>query len=122
MFAEVLTDAIKASQEYLDQTHEFLDKEIPWMQCMLSLIPGIDIYPAEGNFVLCEFNAADGMRLGVSCAEELIVRLQLTGLLVRRVSGVAGLDGDGYFCVCVRKREENERLLAAMRKIINTIN
>jgi threonine-phosphate decarboxylase len=110
------------SQEYLEQTHEFLDKEIPWMQCMLSLIPGIDIYPAESNFVLCAFDPADGMRLGVTCAEELIVRLQLAGFLVRRLEGITGLSGDGFFCVCVRKRDENERLLAAMRKIINAVD
>jgi threonine-phosphate decarboxylase len=122
MFVEVLARQFVIQQEYLDQTHEFLDKEIPWMQCMISLIPGISIYPAEGNFVLCEFNPAEGMRLGVTCAEELIIRLQLAGFLVRPLAGMPGLAGDGFFCVCVKTREENERLLDAMRRIINTID
>lgn len=119
MFVEVLAGLMTTETEYLEQTHEFLDKEIPWMQCMISLIPGITIYPAEGNYVMCEFNVGSDMRLGVTCVEELVVRLQLAGFLVRRLEGVAGLPGDGFFCVSVRTREENERLLEAMRRIIN---
>lgn len=119
MFAEVLSDVIVSLDGYIDDTHEFLDKEIPWMQCMISLIPGVSIYPAEGNFVLCEFKSADGIRLGVTCADELVVRLQLAGFLVRRLEDAPGLEGEGFFCVCVRCRQDNERLLSAMRNIIN---
>ncbi|WP_454945615.1 pyridoxal phosphate-dependent aminotransferase [Cryptobacterium curtum] len=119
MFSEVLAKTLVAQGAYIDETHEFLDKEIPWMQCMLSLVPGISIYPAEGNFVLCEFSLADGMRLGVSCAEELIIRLQLAGFLVRPLKGTPGLASDEFFCVSVKLRNENQRLIDAMRSILN---
>ena len=120
MFAEVLAKLIVGQHGYLEDTHDFLDKEIPWMQCMLSLIPGIGIHPAEGNFVLCEFSPAEGMRLGVTCAEELVVRLQLSGFLVRRLDDVPGLDSQNYFCVAVRTRQENQRLLDALRGIVSS--
>lgn len=121
MFAEVLAKEFVVQQEYLEQTHEFLDGEIPWMQCMLSLVPGVRVYPAEGNFVLCEFNPSSEMRLGVTGLEELVIRLQLAGFLVRPLNGVSGLPDHIYFSVGVRTREDNERLIAAMRSIISTI-
>lgn len=120
LFTEVLARHVVTHQDYIEETHEFLDKEIPWMQCMLSLIPGISIYPAEGNFVLCEFSAGEMLRLGVTCAEELVIRLQLAGFFVRYLKGTPGIDSDNFFCVAVRQREENQRLLEAMRSILNS--
>lgn len=121
MFVEVLAKEMTVQQEYLEQTHEFLDTEIPWMQCMLSLIPGIRIHPAEGNFVLCEFCPSEEMRLGVTGLEELVVRLQLAGFLVRPLNGVSGLPDNRFMSVAVRSREDNERLIAVLRKIMSTI-
>ena len=122
MFAEVLAKEMILQQEYIEQTHEFLDTEIPWMQCMLSLVPGIRIYPAEGNYVLCEFSPSNELRLGVTGVEELVVRLQLAGFLVRPLNGVSGLPENVFFSVAVRSREDNERLIASMRKIMSTID
>lgn len=119
MFAEVLAKPIVDQVAYIERTHDFLDKEIPWMQCMLNLVPGIGIHPAEGNFVLCELRTGDGLRLNVTCTEELIIRLQLAGFLVRPLKGTAGLPHDEFFCVSVKRREENQRLLDAMRSIIS---
>lgn len=118
MFGEVLANQIAAQHAFIEETHEFLDNEIPWMQCMLSLVPGINIYPAEGNFVLCEFNPPGNMRFGVRNAAELVSSLQLAGFHVDDLDDAIGLPHDGFFCVSVRIREENEKLLAAMRTIV----
>lgn len=120
MFGEVLSSHINNQQLYLEETHDFLDKEIPWLQCMLNLVPGVNIYPAEGNFVLCEFSDAGNMRLGASNAAELTARLQLAGFLVDDLDDIIGLTPGDYFCVSVRLREENERLLNAMRSIVKS--
>lgn len=122
MFGEVLAPLISSQQSYLDDTHEFLDNEIPWMQCYLNLLPGVSIYPAEGNYVLCEFNPASGMELGVRDAQELVASLQLAGYLVDDLQDTPGLPHDNFFCVSVRLREDNERLLAAMRSIIKALD
>lgn len=118
MFAEVLAEVALQEEEYLDSTHEFLDTEIPWMQCMLNLIPGIRIYPAEANFVMCSFENGDALDLAVVDTPELIARLQLAGYLVRGLEGVPGIKGSKYFCVAVRSREENEKLLITLRDIV----
>ena len=118
MFAEVLGELALAEREHLERTREFLDSEIPWMQCMLSLVPGIDIFPAEANYVMCAFDHGPDLDLGVASTEELAARLQLAGFLIRKLQGTPGLTNGKYFCVAVRTREDNEKLIAALREII----
>ena len=91
-----------AEQAHLERTREFLDTEIPSLQCMLNLIPGITIYPAEANYVMCSFENDAGMDLGVENADELASRLQLAGFLIRKLEGIPGLADATYFCVAVR--------------------
>lgn len=119
MLAEVLAEPAYFEHANLDKTREFLESEIPWLQCMLSLIPGIDIFPAEANYVMCSFNHNDELRLGVKDVEELCSRAQLAGFLIRKLNGTPGLDVNGYFCVSVRTREDNEKLVAALRTIVS---
>ncbi|MEG2024194.1 MAG: aminotransferase class I/II-fold pyridoxal phosphate-dependent enzyme [Gordonibacter sp.] len=118
MFAEVLGELALAEREHLERTREFLDTEIPWLQCMLSLVPGIDIYPAEANYVMCAFSSKPDLNLGVANTEELAMRLQLAGFLIRKLEGTPGVPNGKHFCVAVRTREDNEKLIAALREII----
>ena len=118
MLAEVIGELVLTEQGHLERTREFLDTEIPWLQCMLNLIPGINIYPAEANYVMCSFENDAGMDLGVENADELASRLQLAGFLIRKLEGIPGLADAKYFCVAVRPREDNEKLVAALREII----
>lgn len=118
MFAEVLAEPSVLERFKLDDTREFLYTEIPWMQCMLSLIPGIDVFPAEANYVMCTYRNEGDLRLAVRDVDELCARLQLEGFLIRTLTGTPGLPDNRYFCVSVRSREENEKLLAALRKVI----
>lgn len=117
MFGEVLAELSLSEVEHLERTREFLDSEIPWMQCMLNLIPGINIFPAEANYVMCTFEGGTDMDLGVADTTELTNRLQLAGFLIRKLDATPGLD-ERYFCVAVRTREDNEKLIAALREII----
>ena len=119
MFSEVLSEPAALEYPKLDGVRGFLYSEIPWMQCMLSLIPGIDIFPAEANYVMCTYRNGGDLKLAVSDVDHLSARLQLEGFLVRKLAGTPGLSGNGYFCVAVRTRAENEKLLATMRRIIS---
>ena len=118
MLAEVIGELVLTEQGHLERTREFLDTEIPWLQCMLNLIPGINIYPAEANYVMCSFENDAGMDLGVENADELASRLQLAGFLIRKLEGIPGLADAKYFCVAVRPREDNGQRVAALREII----
>ena len=117
MFAEVLGElALTETGTWsAPATSRF---EIPWLQCMLNLIPGIDIFPAEANYVMCTFDGGPDLALGVANTDELAQRLQLAGFLIRKLEGTPALEDSRYFCVAVRTREDNEKLVAALREII----
>lgn len=118
MFLEVLAKTMLDEDDYLEETRDVLESEIPWMQCMLNLIPGIQIFPAESNFVMCSFELNDLMDLAISNTDELVLRLQLAGFLVKKLEGMPGILSNKYFCVAVRAREDNEKLLQAIRRIV----
>ena len=118
MFGEVLSGLLAETDAYLDQTRELLESEIPWMQCMLSLIPGITIFPAEANFVMCRFDNDGSLDLAIDDLSELCLKLQLSGFLIRPIEGVPGLANNRYFTVAIHDRVENEKLVIAMRHII----
>lgn len=119
MLAEVLAEQHISEYPRLDGVRGFLYSEIPWMQCMLSLVPGIDIFPAEANYVMCTFHNGGDLKLAVRDIDELSARLQLEGFLVRKLEGTPGLVKNGYFCVAVRTRQDNEKLIAALRRIVS---
>lgn len=117
LFAEVIAPLL-LEHNNLEKAREFLESEIPWLQCMLSLIPGIDIFPAEGNYVMCSYVVPQDMDLGAKSVEELEDKLRMKGFLIRKLDGIRGLEKGRYFCVSVRTREDNEQLVEALRHII----
>lgn len=117
LFAEVIAPHLMENL-HMEIAREFLEREIPWLQCMLSLIPGIDIFPAEGNYVLCSYKVPQGMNLGAESTEELEDKLRLAGFLIRKLDDIRGLENGRYFCVSVRTREDNEKLIEALRRIV----
>ncbi len=119
MLPEVLAEPHLIEHPKLDGVRGFLESEIPWMQCMLSLVPGIDIFPAEANYVMCSFHNGGDLRLAVRNIDELSARLQLEGFLVRKLAGTPGLANNGYFCAAVRTRQDNEKLIATLRRIVS---
>jgi threonine-phosphate decarboxylase len=119
LLANALARLSLENAEALDRTREMLESEIPWLQCMLSLVPGITIFPAEANFVMCSYSPSANMDLGAADLRELVHKLQMRGFLVRTLERTPGIEPNSRFCVSVRKRGENERLIAAMRSIIS---
>lgn len=117
LFAEVIAPLLLESNN-LEKAREYLETEIPWLQCMLSLIPGIDIFPAEGNYVMCSYVVPQGMDLGAKDTEELEDKMRLSGFLIRKLNDIRGLEKGRYFCVSVRTRSDNEKLIEALRRII----
>ena len=119
MCAEVLADAAAVEHPKLDGVRGFLYSEIPWMQCMLSLVPGVDIFPAEANYVMCSYHNGGDLKLAAADIDDLSNRLQLEGFLIRKLAGTPGLPANGHFCVSVRTRQDNEKLIAALRHIVS---
>lgn len=118
LFNEVVAREFPHTSEYLDETAHLLETEIPWMQCMLSLTPGIKVFPSEANFVMCALEERTARDFGISSAADLIVRLQKAGFTLRDLAGIPGIEGKRYFLVAIRTHEENEKLINALRDII----
>lgn len=119
MFNEIVAREFPHTSDYLDETVALLEKEIPWMQCMLSLTPGIKVFPSEANFVMCALEERAARDFGISSAADLIVRLQKAGFTVRDLAGVPGIEGKRYFLVSIRSHEDNEKFISALRDIID---
>lgn len=120
MFPEVLADALVKEHQKLDGVRGFLYSEIPWMQTMLSLLPGVDIIPAEANYVMSSYRNDGSLSREVPDTAALITQLELAGFMVRKLEGMPGLGSADYFCVAVRTRQQNEALINMMRTLITT--
>lgn len=118
LFNEIVAREFPHTEQYLEDTVQMLETEIPWMQCMLSLTPGIKVFPSEANFVMCALEERAARDFGISSAADLIVRLQKAGFTLRDLAGVPGIEGKRYFLVAIRTHEENEKLISALRDII----
>ena len=115
MFAEVVSPVLPELSGFVDATHELLDNEIPRMQWMLNLIPGIKIYPAEANYILCELVNDGTLNLSVSSTDELAARMQRLDFGLHTLTGTPGLQDGRFFYVSIKTHEENERFVAALR-------
>ena len=118
LFNEVVAREFPHTGEYLEETAQLLESEIPWMQCMLSLTPGIKVFPSEANFVMCALEERATRDFGIASSADLIDRLQKLGFSLRDLAGVPGIEGRRYFLVAVRSHAENEKLIAALRSVI----
>ena len=67
---------------------------------------GLKVYPGKANFLFFEG------------PKELYDRCRAEGVLIRDCSNYRGL-GPGYFRIAVRGREENLRLTALLKQLIN---
>ncbi|HEX9023560.1 MAG TPA: threonine-phosphate decarboxylase CobD, partial [Geobacteraceae bacterium] len=104
--AQVAGLASLADAEYAAATHKLIDGERERLTTGLAAIAGLKPYPSAANYLLVEIED------GVS-AIDLAERLLNVHILIRSCDNFAGL-GDRFFRVAVRKREENDRLLAAL--------
>ena len=97
-------------KEYISRTKHFVSKERSFLQGELSSFPGLAVYPGTVNFLLLKLT---GKNRDVSLlADDLLEE----GILIRQCDNYEGLD-QSFFRIAVRSREENEKLLNALRKV-----
>lgn len=94
--------------EFEAQTAAWLREELAYAQAALSL-PGLRLMPAQANFML--------LRCERFYAAELKDRLARQGVWIRDASNFTGLDAH-HVRVAVRTRAENERLAAALSRVL----
>ena len=100
-----------ADDAYIQRTREYCKTERNRMITDLSAIDSIKIYPGSVNFFLCKL-----MRKFKS-AYELQQALWPYKIILRQCGNYAGLD-ESYFRIAVKIKEENLRLVNALRKVL----
>lgn len=96
------------NKEFLERSRQFVIEELGWLRDALRSI-GLRPLRSSTNFMLVDVRGT-GMESG-----ELAERMLHEGVLIRDCKSF-GLDG--YVRVAVRRREENERLVLAFKKIL----
>ncbi|AEF84311.1 threonine-phosphate decarboxylase [Treponema primitia ZAS-2] len=92
------TGWVEQSRAVIDTEREFLSYELR--------DAGFNVFDSDANFLL--FCGAASLK------ERLIGK----GVLIRNCSNFHGLD-EHYYRVCVKQREQNERLMAAIREVLD---
>ena len=103
VFAQQAGCVACGQRAYVEHSVAFVCRERAWLTEQLSEI-GITVFASNANFLMIK----DGRPL----AKELLKK----GILIRDCSNYRGLSG-GYYRIAVRRREENERLLAALAQV-----
>ena len=103
VFAQQAGCVACGQRAYVEHSVAFVCRERAWLTEQLSEI-GITVFASNANFLMIK----DGRLL----AKELLKK----GILIRDCSNYRGLSG-GYYRIAVRRREENERLLAALAQV-----
>lgn len=76
----------------------------------LAALPGIRVFGSDANFLLCR-SRADVSSLAKALEKERI--------LIRRCDDFEGLEPDRFFRVAVRRPEENQRLVRALKEALH---
>lgn len=98
--------ACAALPDWPARARETIRRERAWLLAELRAL-GLTVWEGTANYLL--FRAAG--------AADLRERLLERGVLIRSCANYAGLDKD-YYRVAVRPREENERLIAALKEVL----
>lgn len=96
---------------YIEASRAYVQEERARMEAGLRQLPGLRVYDGTVNFFLLQLT---GGMTGAALAETL----RPYHLKIRRCANYEGLD-DTFFRIAVRKREENEQLLSALRKVLS---
>ena len=111
--AQAVGDVLPELEPYLTQTRAWLAAEPDWLYEALRSLPGarggdsagLTVWRPGTNFLLCRTDMS---------VPVLADKMAVHGILIRDASNFEGL-GSGFFRVAVRMRDDNERLVGALR-------
>jgi threonine-phosphate decarboxylase len=109
--AQAAASAALTDKEHLKKTRELIRAERAYLTRELKRINSFKPYPADANFIFVDIRES-----GFTSAQ-LKEKMLEEGILIRDCRSFRGLD-DYYIRVAVKTREENERLLEALAKVV----
>ncbi|NCB89645.1 MAG: aminotransferase class I/II-fold pyridoxal phosphate-dependent enzyme, partial [Gammaproteobacteria bacterium] len=108
-FAALAGEIILHDSAYQQATWKWLEQEGARFDRQLKELPGLTVYPGRANYRLLRCERAD-FDLQRAMLEQHV--------LIRSCANYPGLDAR-YYRVAVRSQEENNRLLAALHKVLS---
>ncbi|MBQ0019969.1 MAG: aminotransferase class I/II-fold pyridoxal phosphate-dependent enzyme [Bacteroidales bacterium] len=101
IFNKYEKDYQQACQQFIEVRAEFLDK--------LRAIPYLHVMPTQANFVLCE------VQQPLTANDLAVALLKNHNILVSACSAKKGIEPNRYIRMAVRSREDNDRLIEALK-------
>jgi|UniRef100_A0A7V6A4G7 threonine-phosphate decarboxylase len=105
--AQAVGRACLQDRDYMTRSRALVREERQHLFQGLQALPGVTAFPGQANYLLAK------LTLPGWTARTLRERLLPRGIIIRDASNFQGLD-ERYFRVAVRRREDNDRLLAAL--------
>ena len=109
--AQAAAIATLKDTEYLEKTRGLISEEKPFLLNELRQIRGLKVFPAHANFIFIDIR-----QTGFTAAQ-MKEKMLRYGILIRDCSSFRGLD-EYYIRVAIRTRQDNEKLLAVLKKVI----
>ena len=98
-------------QCYVRHSRTFMIDERAWLQERLGKVPNVSVFPSHANFLLTR------LATKTIAAPQLAKELAQQNILIRSCEDFHGLD-TRFFRVAVKSRQENGRLVAALRAVL----
>jgi L-threonine-O-3-phosphate decarboxylase len=108
--AQAVGAAVLADEEYAARSRALVKEEREFLAGELAKLPGVCVYPGVANFLLVRLDRDD---IDAPALARRLIKFE-TPVAIRVCNNYPGL-GDRFLRVAVRTREENLRLLEAMR-------
>lgn len=110
--AQIISGEVIKDKGYIRHTRNLIPQERAYLYDHLGGIKGIRVYPSEANFFLCKLG--DAKIKNVTVLSKRLIRHRI---LVRSCANFRGLN-DNFFRIAVKNREENIRLISALKDIM----
>lgn len=110
--AQAAGEEVLRDRGYIKKSKEYILKERASLTADLKKLKGLKVYTPSANFIFCKLENGNVRR-----AKELSERLIEQGIIIRRCHNFRGLS-DRFFRVAVRKKDENAKLISAMKRIL----
>lgn len=107
-FADAVGREIFKDEAYIEKTREYVNKEIEYMLYTLREIDYLVAFDTKVNFILLKLKAKK-----VKGFKQILLK---KGILIRDASNFRYLD-KSFFRVAIKRREDNEKLIQALKEI-----
>lgn len=112
--AQVAGMAAINAEEFVANTRQYVSGEKAFLYDGLSMIKGIQPFQPTVNFILVRIGDSG---ITSSAIQSLLLK---NNILIRNCSNFVGLD-EKYFRVAVKTREENRKLLSALKLVMDDV-